>query len=92
MYAKFRGKNQQAQSARRNIIAGKRDEKAPKVIMLKITGPNGESWGELVAAAKEFKTGSVGFYASGKIVNPANPEATYQVGCNITLVGSKTDA
>jgi hypothetical protein len=73
-------------------MAGKRDEQAPKVIVLKITGPNGESWGELVAAAKEFKTGSVGFYASGKIVNPANPEATYQVGCNITLVGSKADA
>ena len=44
-------------------MAGKRDEKAPKVIMLTITGPNGESWGELAAAAKEFKTGSVGFYA-----------------------------
>lgn len=72
-------------------MAGKRDAKAPKVIMLTITGPNGESWGEVAAAAKEFKTGSVGFYASGKIANPANPEATYQVGCNIILVGSKAD-
>lgn len=72
-------------------MASKRDEKAPKVIVLTITGPNGEKWGELVAAAKEFKTGSVGFYASGKIVNPDNPEANYQVGCNVTLIGSKSD-
>ena len=72
-------------------MAGKRDAKAPKVIMLTITGPNGESWGEVAATAKEFKTGSVGFYASGKIANPANPEATYQVGCNIILMNNKAD-
>ncbi len=72
-------------------MAGKRDEQAPRVLVLAVLGPNGEKWGELTAPAKEFKTGSVGFYASGKITNPNHPEAVYQVGCNITLVGSKAD-
>ena len=45
----------------------------------------------LKAAAKEFKTGSVGFYASGKVSNPQGG-STYQVGVNIVLIGSKGGA
>jgi hypothetical protein len=42
----------------------------------------------MVASAKEFKTGSVGFYANGKVTNPKSG-ARYQVGMNVILIGSK---
>ena len=45
-------------------------------------------WGTIVASSKEFKTGSVGFYGNGKLINPKSG-AKYQVGANIILVGSK---
>lgn len=48
----------------------------------------GEVWGTLTAEAREFKTGSTGFYANGKIKNPKNALG-YQVGANVTLIGSK---
>jgi hypothetical protein len=35
-----------------------------------------------------FKSGAVGFYGNSKIKNPKNGSA-YQVGANITLIGSK---
>jgi hypothetical protein len=66
-----------------------RDAKAPAALTILIVGPNGQEWGRLPALGKEFSTGSVGFNATGKISNPDNPEAKYQVGVNITLVGSK---
>ena len=65
-----------------------KDTDAPPSITLEIRGPGGEAWGTIVASAKEFKTGSVGFYGSGKILNPKGG-AKYQVGANIILVGSK---
>ncbi len=44
----------------------------------------------LVAAPKEFSTGSLGWYATGKLVlTVAGKPVTAQVGLNITLVGSK---
>jgi hypothetical protein len=49
----------------------------------------GESWGTIHAMSHEFKTGSVGFYGTGKIANPENPRARNQVCVNITLIGSK---
>ncbi|HEX7899654.1 MAG TPA: hypothetical protein VF950_17930 [Planctomycetota bacterium] len=65
-----------------------KDAAAPASVTLEIRGPEGEVWGTLVASAKDFKTGSVGFYGSGKIQNPRSG-AKYQVGANIILVGSK---
>jgi hypothetical protein len=49
----------------------------------------GESWGIINALPHNFKTGSTGFYGTGKIINPENPKARYQVCVNITLIGSK---
>lgn len=41
----------------------------------------------LVAEPREFSTGSLGFYAQGKVLDKDGHK--YQVGINITLVGSK---
>jgi hypothetical protein len=67
---------------------GTRDTSAPAALVLELRAPSGETWGTIIAAAKEFKTGSVGFYASGKVVNPKGG-ASYQVGANVVLIGSK---
>ncbi len=48
----------------------------------------GEVWGALTAEAREFKTGSTGYYANGKVKNPKNG-FPYQVGTNVILIGSK---
>jgi hypothetical protein len=65
-----------------------RDAEAPAKIVIEVKGPDGSVWGTLTAAAKEFKTGSVGFYASGKVENPKSG-SRYQLGANIILIGSK---
>lgn len=64
------------------------DNEAPKSLILELKTPDGQVWGTLNAEAREFKTGSVGFYANGKIKNPKTG-LPYQVGTNIILVGSK---
>jgi hypothetical protein len=71
-------------------IAMTTDEKKPDVLKLDINAW-GESWGISHAMPHEFKTGSAGFYGTGKIINPENPKARYQVCVNITLIGSKPD-
>jgi hypothetical protein len=60
----------------------------PQAVLLEVRTPAGEVWGQIMAPAKDFKTGSTGFYANGKITNP-NTGEKYQVGCNIILIGSK---
>lgn len=64
------------------------DNEAPKSLILELKTPDGQIWGTLNAEAREFKTGSTGFYANGKIKNPKTG-LPYQVGTNIILVGSK---
>jgi len=45
---------------------------------------------KMLADVKEFKTGSVGWYAGGKVRVTIGGEAvTVQVGINLTVVGSK---
>ena len=66
----------------------KKDSHAPVSLTVEIKSPDGRVWGVLHATAKHFSSGSVGFYANGKIENPDSQEK-YQVGANITLVGSK---
>jgi hypothetical protein len=66
----------------------KRDTKAPQFLQVTITSPEGKNWGTFIAREKHFSTGSIGFYAGEKIINPENGER-YQVGMNITLIGSK---
>ena len=66
----------------------KTDTDAPGALSLELRTPDGQVWGTLSAASKEFKTGSVGFYANGKVTNPKSGRV-YQVGANIILVGSK---
>ncbi len=65
-----------------------RDADAPPALTIEVKTASGESWGTMTAGAKEFKTGSVGFYANGKVTNPKTG-ARYQVGMNIILIGSK---
>ena len=62
-----------------------KETKAPKVLTLKA----GE-WGDIQALPKDFSSGSKGFYANGKLVNPESG-ARYQVSCSIVLIGSKPD-
>lgn len=65
-----------------------RDEAAPESLIIEVRSASGEAWGTVVATAKRFSTGSIGFYASGKVANPKGG-ARYQVGGNIILIGSK---
>jgi len=65
-----------------------KDDSAPESLILELRSPSGESWGTVVAVSKKFSTGSVGFYANGKVANPKGG-AKYQVGGNIILIGSK---
>lgn len=60
----------------------------PQTLILEIKTPSGEVWGQVMAPAKEFKTGSLGYYANGKVLNPITGDR-FQVGCNIILIGSK---
>ena len=64
------------------------DNDKPDSLIIEFKSPNGEVWATITAPAKDFKTGSSGFYANGKVKNPKNG-LPYQVGCNIILVGSK---
>ena len=70
------------------MTAAKKDPSAPDTLVLELRTPSGETWGTITAAAKEFKTGSVGFYATGKVSNPKGG-ASCQVGASIVLIGSK---
>ena len=69
-------------------MARKVDNDAPQLLVIEFRTESGEVWGSLRADAREFKTGSLGFYANGKIKNPKNG-LPYQVGTNVILVGSK---
>ncbi len=64
------------------------DSDAPPALIIGFKTAAGEVWGTLTAEGREFKTGSTGFYANGKIKNPKNG-MPYQIGTNIILVGSK---
>ncbi|HKR56507.1 MAG TPA: hypothetical protein VJS20_09410 [Gemmatimonadales bacterium] len=68
-----------------------KDSEAPPSLTLEIKTSDGKIWGTVVAAAKEFKTGSVGYYAGEKVTNPKSG-ARYQLGVNIILIGSKGEA
>ena len=69
-------------------MAKKVDTDAPAALIIEFRSASGEVWGSLTAEAREFKTGSTGFYCNGKIKNPKNG-TPYQVGGNIILIGSK---
>ena len=47
-----------------------------------------EGNGAILAAKKNFSTGSVGYYGNGKIIIDGQ---MYQVGVTLTLVGSKPE-
>jgi len=73
-----------------DIKPAKTDPGAPKFLRISVTDNDGKEWDSLTAEAKNFKSGSVGFYANGKLHNPESGEK-YQVGMNITLIGSKPE-
>ncbi|MDR2070951.1 MAG: hypothetical protein LBP81_06015 [Treponema sp.] len=66
----------------------KRDSKAPKFLELTIKDSEGRVWSTIYAHGKDFSTGSVGYFASDKIVNPESTER-YQCSLSFTLIGSK---
>ncbi len=68
----------------------KRDALAPKSLIVEIKDSEGKIWGAVTATEKQFSSGSVGFYANGKIENPDSHER-YQLGANIILIGSKPE-
>jgi hypothetical protein len=73
-------------------MAGKTtDGDAPPSLTIEVKTSDGKIWGTVIAGAKEFKTGSVGFYAGEKVTNPKSG-ARYQLGINIILIGSKGES
>jgi hypothetical protein len=66
----------------------KRDPQAPKFLDITIKDSDGKVWSTIYAQAKDFSTGSVGYYASDKISNPESAER-YQCSLSFTLIGSK---
>ena len=66
----------------------KRDPKAPRFLEVTIKDSEGKVWSTMFAQAKNFSTGSVGYYASDKVTNPESGER-YQTGLSFTLIGSK---
>jgi hypothetical protein len=73
-------------------MAGKTtDADAPPSLTIEIKTSDGKLWGTVIAGAKEFKTGSIGFYAGEKVTNPKSG-ARYQLGINIILIGSKGES
>jgi hypothetical protein len=68
----------------------KHDEKAPDYLTIEIKHMD-ESWEVLHAMPRNFTTGSTGFFGVGKIFNPKNPKARYQLNLNIALIGSKKE-
>ena len=66
----------------------KRDPKAPKFLEITIKDSEGKVWSTLYAHAKDFSTGSVGYFASEKLTNPDSAER-YQSSMSFTLIGSK---
>jgi hypothetical protein len=66
-----------------------RDKEAPQYLTIEIKDQDGQTISTLTALAKDFSSGSVGYYAGEKIGNPKNPIARYQVGINVTLIKSK---
>jgi hypothetical protein len=66
----------------------KRDPNAPRFLEVTVKDSDGTVWSASIANAKDFSTGSVGYYASEKITNPHSGER-YQCGFSFTLIGSK---
>jgi hypothetical protein len=66
----------------------KRDDKAPDYLTIEIKDMD-KTYGVIHAMPRDFATGSVGFFGVGKVFNPENPEARYQVNINVTLIGSR---
>ena len=66
----------------------KRDPRAPQHLEIIIKDNEGKTWSTIIANAKDFSTGSVGYYASEKTKNPGSGER-YQCGLSFTLIGSK---
>ena len=66
----------------------KRDPKAPKFLEIIVKDNEGKVWSTLYAHAKDFSTGSVGFFTSDKLSNPDSAER-YQTSMSFTLIGSK---
>lgn len=58
----------------------------PSAYILSIGNGNGETMSQLPAMAKDFSTGSRGYYATGKVYLDG---VAYQVGCSIVEIGSK---
>jgi uncharacterized protein (DUF2147 family) len=66
----------------------KRDPKAPRFLEVSLKDSDGNVWSVMMADAKDFSTGSTGYYGSGKIINPQSGER-YQCSLSFTLIGSK---
>jgi hypothetical protein len=66
----------------------KQDPKAPKFLEIIVKDSDDKVWSTLYAQAKNFSTGSVGYYVSDKATNPESAER-YQCSLSFTLIGSK---
>jgi hypothetical protein len=57
-------------------------------VRLVVLGSDGEEMDRLLLSPKQFRTGSVGYWAGGKIILDGE---RYQVSCSIVKIGSKTE-
>jgi hypothetical protein len=71
------------------VQTGTRDAQAPDQLYAHFVDADGNLWGVFQVETRTFSTGSVGYYANGKLKNPLNQDAKYQVGITATLCGSK---
>lgn len=58
-------------------------------VFCRLSDGNGSAYGDLIANAKVFSTGSRGFYANGKLVIGGK---AYQVNVQLVEIGSKPAA
>eukprot|EP00668_Euglena_longa_P045440 GGOE01061101.1.p1 GENE.GGOE01061101.1~~GGOE01061101.1.p1 ORF type:complete len:194 (+),score=78.77 GGOE01061101.1:30-584(+) len=88
---KDNGKSAASPRGRKTVCSIGRDTFLKKAPNLKLTLDLGDAGSqELLGKARTFSSGSFGYFVNGKFkVDVAGEEVMLQVGCNVTVVGSK---
>jgi len=64
-------------------------DKKTKFLRVSVTDDEGNMLSEMVAAPKDFSSGSKGFYVNGKFVDQNDPTVRYTFSAPIVIIGSK---
>src|SRR3972149_390317 len=60
----------------------------PKFVIIEVKTNDGRVLGSFAGMIREFNTGSIGYNVSEKVTLSEHPSARFQLGVNITLIGS----